>query len=130
MEFRSRCCFCVRQEKRTDKLSVCQQSIYCVKNARNSLSRKHCGPLDLLHSISSNKPGSKRSLRQFLRPNVLMRFCQIKFLVLITTQNHVDALLSIWRTFDMILKDNKKGMRCLFIFFFKREKNVYVGHFN
>ena len=41
MEFRSRCCFCVHHEKRTDKLSVRQQSIYCVKNARNALSRKH-----------------------------------------------------------------------------------------
>ena len=50
-KFRSHCCFCVRHEKRTDKLSVRQQSIYCVKNARNALSRKHwtnvgkqCGP--------------------------------------------------------------------------------------
>ena len=42
MEFLSRCCFCERQEKRTDKLSMRQQSIYCVKNARNTLSRKHC----------------------------------------------------------------------------------------
>ena len=41
-EFRSRCCFCVHHEKRTDKLSVRQQSIYCVKNARNALLRKHC----------------------------------------------------------------------------------------
>ena len=41
-EFRSHCYFCVRHEKRTDKLSVRQQSIYCVKNARNALSRKHC----------------------------------------------------------------------------------------
>ena len=41
-EFHSRCCFCVRHEKRTGKLSVRQQSIYCVKNARNALSRKHC----------------------------------------------------------------------------------------
>ena len=36
-EFRSRCCLCVCHKKGTDKLSVCQQSIYCVKNA---LSRK------------------------------------------------------------------------------------------
>ena len=42
MEFRSRCCFCVRHEKCTDKLSMRQQSIYCFKNARNALSRKHC----------------------------------------------------------------------------------------
>ena len=41
MEFRSRYCLFVRHEKRTDKLSVRQQSIYCVKNARNALSRKH-----------------------------------------------------------------------------------------
>ena len=41
-KFRSRCCFCVRHEKRTDKLSVRQQSIYCTINARNALSRKHC----------------------------------------------------------------------------------------
>ena len=40
-EFCSRCCFCVRHEKRTDKLSVRQQSICCIKNARNALSRKH-----------------------------------------------------------------------------------------
>ena len=40
-EFPSRCCFCVRHVKRTDKLSVHQQSIYCVKNARNALSQKH-----------------------------------------------------------------------------------------
>ena len=40
--FRSRCCFFVRHEKRTGKLAVCQQSIYCVKNARNAASRKHC----------------------------------------------------------------------------------------
>ena len=45
MEFCSRCCFCVRHEKRTDKLSVHQQSIDCVKNARNALSQKHCGPI-------------------------------------------------------------------------------------
>ena len=38
---RSGSCFCVRHEKRIDKLSVRQQSIYCVKNARNALSRKH-----------------------------------------------------------------------------------------
>ena len=42
MEFRSRCYFCVRHEKRTDKLSVRQQSIYFVKNARNALLGKHC----------------------------------------------------------------------------------------
>ena len=40
-KFRSCCCFCVRHEKRTDKLSVRQKSIYCVKNARNALLRKH-----------------------------------------------------------------------------------------
>ena len=38
MEFCSRCCFCVHHEKHTDRLSVRQQSIYCVKNARNTLS--------------------------------------------------------------------------------------------
>ena len=32
----------LRHEKRTDKLLMRQQSIYCVKNARNALSRKHC----------------------------------------------------------------------------------------
>ena len=32
----------MRHEKRTDKLSVRQQSIYCVKKARNALSRTHC----------------------------------------------------------------------------------------
>ena len=40
-EFCSCCCFCVRHEKLTDKLSVRQQSIYCVRNARNAPSRKH-----------------------------------------------------------------------------------------
>ena len=40
MEFRSLCCFCVRHIKPSDKLSVRQQSIYCVKNSRNTLSRK------------------------------------------------------------------------------------------
>ena len=73
MEFCSRCCFCVCHEKHTDKLSVHQQSIYCVKTARNALSRKHF-PFDLLYSISSNKPGPKSSLRQFLRRNVLFAF--------------------------------------------------------
>ena len=34
--------FSTGHEKLTDKLSVRQQSIYCVKNARNALSRKHC----------------------------------------------------------------------------------------
>ena len=52
MEFRSRCCFCVRHEKRTDKLSVRQQSIYCVKNARNALSRKHWTSLDMYNKLS------------------------------------------------------------------------------
>ena len=41
MEIRSRCCFCVRHKKCTDKLSVRQQSIYCTQNARITLSRKH-----------------------------------------------------------------------------------------
>ena len=34
--------FSTGHEKLTDKLSVRQQSIYCVKNARNALSQKHC----------------------------------------------------------------------------------------
>ena len=42
----------MRHKKRTDKLSVCQQSLYCVKNARNTLSGKHCQSLSFSLSLS------------------------------------------------------------------------------
>ena len=82
-------------------------------------------PLDLLNSILSNKPGPKRFLRQFLGRNVLLRFCQIKFLILFATQNHEDALPSV---FDDL--ERQQGSNAMFIIFFiLNEKKCICGTF-
>ena len=68
-EFRSHCCFCVRHGKRADKLSARQQSIYCIKNARTALLRKHWGSTrrKIRHTEISSSGQSIRYLKRSMR---------------------------------------------------------------
>ena len=65
-----------------------------------------------------------RNVLKVLRQNVLLRFCQMKFLILITTQNHVDALLSVWWTFDNLERQQRRNVVFIFFFFLREKKCI------